>query len=575
MTVPGADSRTVDEPLVERSSPTDELNSIEQDVRRVQRLLGAELFLARLGRCLAVALAVAAVAIAVPKLAAWSVDAAWAKWALGGAVLGACAATVAWMRLRPQTALDAAMEIDRRYDLRERVASSLALQASDAQSPAGRALMHDARRALQRVDVAERFPIQWRRRAWAPVVPALIAALAAMFVDGREAQSQTEAAQSVLTQQEAARAESLRERFAQRAKQAKEKGLEESSELFRQLEKKAEQLAKAKDMERRDALVQLNDLAKQLDDRRKQLGGSEALKRQLAKMQDLQKGPGDKMAAAMKRGDWKAARQELEKMQRQLANKEMTPEMREKLQQQMSQLQKQLEQAAETKRQAEEELRKLVEKKKAEGDLAEAGRLQQKLDEMRKQNQQTNQMEKLAQQMSQAQQALEKGDQQAAADAMQQMSQQMEQLEQQMAESDMLASEMSQIEMAKDAMACDSCNGEGCSDCQGGDGDAFSEMFSETPGMGMGGGRGAGPRPDTPDDVDFRESRVRQKPGRGAAVIVGEAHGPNFSGQALEQIKEEMQSDESDPADPLVIEQMSKPRREHAEEYFNLLRDGQ
>jgi len=99
--------------------------------------------------------------------------------------------------------------------------------------------------------------------------------------------------------------------------------------------------------------------------------------------------------------------------------------------------------------------------------------------------------------------------------------------------------------MAKDAMSCSQCQGQGCQACQGNK----SGRFSEKKGNGMG-------------------------PGRGAAVVVGEADGANIRGQVAEAIKEEMAAQGSQPADPLVIDQLPKSRREHAQEYFNLLREG-
>ena len=88
----------------------------------------------------------------------------------------------------------------------------------------------------------------------------------------------------------------------------------------------------------------------------------------------------------------------------------------------------------------------------------------------------------------------------------------------------------------------------------------------------MGQGRGQGPRPDEKNDVGFRDSKVRQDPRQGAAVIVGATEGSNIRGQVAQSIKQQMISQASEPADPLTIEQLPKSRREHAEEYFNSLR---
>ena len=59
------------------------------------------------------------------------------------------------------------------------------------------------------------------------------------------------------------------------------------------------------------------------------------------------------------------------------------------------------------------------------------------------------------------------------------------------------------------------------------------------------------------------------------AVIAGEADGPNLRGNVQEVIQEEMAAQGSQPADPLVIEQLPKAQRENAEDYFNRLREGE
>ena len=180
--------------------------------------------------------------------------------------------------------------------------------------------------------------------------------------------------------------------------------------------------------------------------------------------------------------------------------------------------------------------------------------MQQKLDQMQQKQNQMNKLNKLAQKMGECQECMQQGDAAGAAAALDQMMQQMEQLQQEMAEGEMLDEAMDQLQMAKDAM------------CMG-------DRFGERPGNGMGPGRGFGPRPDEKNDVSFRDSRVRQKPGRGAAVVVGEADGPNIRGEVVEAIKEQMATDASKPADPLVQEQLPKSHREHAEEYFRSFQD--
>jgi hypothetical protein len=121
-------------------------------------------------------------------------------------------------------------------------------------------------------------------------------------------------------------------------------------------------------------------------------------------------------------------------------------------------------------------------------------------------------------------------------------------------------------------MGCKACQGAGCKACQGG---GKGDKFGKKPGMGLGKGTGMGPRPEEENDVAFRDSQVKQNPKKGAAVITGEAEGPNMRGNVREALKEEMAAEGSQPADPLVIETLPKTHRQNAEDYFNRLRSGE
>jgi hypothetical protein len=287
-------------------------------------------------------------------------------------------------------------------------------------------------------------------------------------------------------------------------------------------------------------------------------------------MKDLNKGPASKLADAMKNGDWDKAKQELQKLEEQMKLGKMDEATRKALEKQIAQMQKKLAEAAANRQQAMDEMKKQIAQMKRDGKLAEAGEMQRKLDQMQQQAAQMKQMENLAKQLAECQNCMKNGDQQGAAQAMQQMMQQLDQMAQEGLESEMLDMAMQQLEMAKDAMACKECNGMGCESCQGN----MSTRFSDRPGRGMGQGIGFGARPEERNKTGMRNSQVKQNTGRGAAVIAGEADGPNMRGQVREEIKQEMAAQGSEPADPQVIEQLPKSHRDNAKEYFDALRDG-
>jgi hypothetical protein len=108
------------------------MDQIKHQVGRVCRRLVLEQFL-RIGAwSLCATLLLAAVGLAIPKFWVLNVDLQIWQWSwIGGAAAAGLlvAATITWLvRRRP---LDAALEIDRRFQLRERVSSSLALSPQE------------------------------------------------------------------------------------------------------------------------------------------------------------------------------------------------------------------------------------------------------------------------------------------------------------------------------------------------------------------------------------------------------------------------------------------------------------
>jgi hypothetical protein len=554
------------------------MDQLHKQIARARRRLIVEQFLGRLVRCLLAALVVVAIAVAVPRIVAieglserWDIN-----WMIGGLIAGFMG-TIAWTILWNRSTLDAAMEIDRRFDLRERVASSLSLSPEEQSSDAGRAVVSDALRAVNRINVDEKFQVRFDRRALWPLVPAAIVFVLVAFVDNREASSSIDpTAQAKSEQQTKTALESLRKKLEeQRAKLDKEKGLEKADGLFKQIEEGTRELTQKQKMDPTKAAVKLNDLAQQLEERRQQLGGKDGLKEQFQKMKNLGAGPADKAAEAMKQGDWKKALDEVEKLAKQLRDGKLDAAAKEQLAKQLDQMKQKLEAAAQARQQQMAELKKQIEQQKKNGDLAKAGELQQKLDRLQKQQAQMDKMQQMAQQMAQAQQALQQGDGKKAADAMAKMAQQLDQMQKDANEAEMVNMAMEQLEMAKDAMGCKFCNGEGCEHCMGNMMANNGKNKDGKPGRGMGQGPGKGERPEERNATNTRDTQVRQNSRKGAATFGGLVEGPNIKGDVGQSIKEEMANLSAEPADPLTSERLPNSRREHAEQYFQRLREGQ
>ena len=193
---------------------------------------------------------------------------AWA-WAAGALGLGLFAALV-WTLLVRGTLLEAAIEIDRRFALKERVSSALSLTPADRQTEAGEALVADALRRVERIDVAGRFTVKPPRRLLLPLLPGLLAVLVALLVGpavDKPAQANTD--DPAAKQQIKKSTDVVRRELAERREQAKKEGLPEAEQLFKKLEQGTKEL-NAEPMKEK-ALAKLNDLSRLLADRRHNL----------------------------------------------------------------------------------------------------------------------------------------------------------------------------------------------------------------------------------------------------------------------------------------------------------------
>src|SRR5206468_9487611 len=109
----------------------------------------------------------------------WLLDARpdYLRWTVLGSVtaLAAILAIVATI-LRSPSRHVAALELDGRYGLRERVTTVLGLPANDLATSAGQAVLTDTVEKISAVKVSEKFPVRPRRSSL--LVPAFAALLA-------------------------------------------------------------------------------------------------------------------------------------------------------------------------------------------------------------------------------------------------------------------------------------------------------------------------------------------------------------------------------------------------------------
>lgn len=550
------------------------MNAIRQQVSRARR----RLILQQLGHslvwCLFAGLIVALIGWVVPKIRPVPVDVAtWQTWWLVGSIAASVVAALLYTWFRAPSLAAAAAEVDQRFRLKERLSSSLALNPEDTDSEAGRALLADAERRAKQIEVSDRFELRPHRRGLLPLLPALLLVTLVFVPDAVDDSQQAKASAQPPEQVQVKKAtEQLKKRLVQRRKAAEAKGLEDAGDLFKKLEAGIDKLQSKEGLDRKEALVGLNDLKKQLEERRNELGNREEMKRNLSSLKDLDQGPAEKVAKALQKGNFGEAQQELQKLAKKMQEGELTETEKKKLQEQMEKLQQKLQEAIDRHEQAKQQLAEQIEQAKREGRLDDAARMQQKLDQMKQQDRQMQQLQKMANGMGKAAQQMAQGDAKAAAGQLSDIADQLGDMQAQMDELGDLEMAMDQLMDAKESMRCSSCSGGGCSACQG-FGMGFSDQFSQQD-WAKGRGQGAGWRDEEESETGNYDSQVRDKPGKGKAIAVGIASGPNRKGMTREDIKDVVQTAINEDADPLENQALPRAERRHAKEYFDRLRSG-
>jgi len=531
------------------------MNELEKQVRRAYRRLGFQRFLRVLGWCWFATLLVALGGIAVDKFYPTGVP-AWG-WAAGALGLGLVAAAV-WTLATRRGPLGAAIEIDRRFGLKERVSSTLAMDPQERETEAGQALLKDAVRRVGRIDVAARFAVTPGKQVLLPLLPGVLAVLVALIPPMAENPAVAKADALKAKQQVEQSAKKLREKLADRQKKAQEKGLKDAEELFKKLEQGTRDMAKGQ-TERKKALATLNDLSRQLQDRRSELG-ADKIKQELDQLKNLDRGPADKFAKAVREGDFKKAAEELEKIKQELAGGNLDAKQKQQLAGQLAQVQEKLKNLAQANQAAQKDLQNRIGQLRQAGQLAEASKLEEQLSKLLQQGPQMKQLDEMADKLGQCAQCLREGQLAEAADALGQLQ---ANLQQQLGEMEMLNEAMEQLRQARNQMNCPNCGGAGCEACQG------------PPGMGMGPGRGQGPRPEAEDQTATYDSQVRQKPGEGAAVVTDLVEGPNVKGNPQEEIRQQSDAARRATTDPLTNRNIPRKHQAQVKEYFDRFREGE
>ena len=226
-------------------------------------------------------------------------------------------------------------------------------------------------------------------------------------------------------------------------------------------------------------------------DRRQQIGGTEKIKEQLNQLKNIDRGPADKFAKALSRGDLKKAADELKKLKEALENGKLDAKQKAELAKQIEQMKNQLEKQAKAHQAAQQDLKKRIEQLRQAGQMQQANQLEEQLAKLAAQMPQMQKLQDLAEKLGQCSKCLRNGKPGDAAKALAQMQ---ADLQGQLKEMAMLNEAEKELCQAKDQMGCCKCGGAGCEECQG------------PPGNGL--GRGKRHRPQARKEDQHRLLRL-------------------------------------------------------------------
>ena len=583
------------------------MNDVNREVSRARRRLNLHRFVHLGAWALFIGLIIAAIGLLVPKI--WYLpfletqqhhDFWMAGWLIGGGVLSLIVAGVLAAR-KFINIQSAAMEVDQRFSLKERLSSALSIDEKTAQSEAGQALLKDADRSAEVIDVRDRFKFQRAKSLALPLIP-IVLLFAITFLPNAVFEKEAAAANAVTNVESVKQAvKDMQKKVEKRRKSLEAAGLKDALAKLDSLKRKFDGLDPDKLPDKKQALVELNDIKKEIEDKQKELGGSKNLKESLQKLKDVGNGQAKKVAEAMAQGDMKMAAKAIRDLAEKLKSGKMSEAEKKKLANDIKQLAKEFEKIRKQHQAKKEQLKKDINKAMQQGDPNKAAKLQAKLEQMEKQQKQMDNMKKMAQKMQncaecmkqgqqgqkkgqkgqkpgqegqqgqKGQQGGEKGEGQKQGEGGQQQqgmddaAQDLDDLAEEMEQMQKDLQDMEALEDLDDAIGeCKGCmNGQ----CEG-DGDKKGKADNA-----RGKGRGAGARENTENKTGNYKSRVKGALQKGQTVVTGDADGNNISGRSVSEVREVVRQSVSDKTDPLENQVLPKSQREHAREYFEKLRN--
>jgi len=569
------------------------MTQLDRQIRRTQH----RLWLNRQIANMTTSLGVAAVGFALVVLVQRLFDFAWPVMWIGvgfGAV--ALVVSIIWTIVTREDASTAAARLDEAAGLKERISSGH--YCADAEDPFARAVLYDAERVGGSLSVRQHIRMQVPASLTLTGGSFVLAALMFLITPG-------------LLKSDAAQASAEQEVEAQQAKLAVKRQLDplrEITEKSPELEEFAKELEgvdrfaggdlRKPEQIRHESLKKIDHLQDAMRQKRESAAFDKVNEtKKLMRRLDVPKSDDaatKKLTKALMEGDFKSAKEEVQKIKEQLATlkSEQDKEMVEKLSKQLENLSEQLEKLAQNEKLKQEleqagikkeDLERMLEnlsKKdldQLKKQLEEKGMSQKKIEDVAKQLQKQQQAGSTAKQLSSAMkqgaQCKNPGQAGNAMAGLSQAADQLSELEALQQEMNQLDSAIAAADQAKNDMSnpCSGCNGSGdqggkpCSKCNGtGSGRQGNGGMGRQPGQGRG-----GLAPEERTAVDFKTEKGKVHTGKGAIIGQFEFEGEQVKGDVKEDIAEVVTAAEREASDRINRDRIPRQYQKAIREYFS------
>jgi septal ring factor EnvC (AmiA/AmiB activator) len=465
---------------------------------------------------------------------------------------------------RAPSRLTAALLLDERCDLRERVTTSLLLSPREQPTAAAQALLADVNSRVGDADIPAKFPL---RIGWpaglAPTLAALLA-MAAFYLQPRIGQATTGGTNG--KSEPVANAKEIDQKLNELKKRERPKReqLRDRSEDLKKLDAELDQIAnkpRTTKEQLKERIKDMTQIEERMQNREKEMAQrTQAIRQQLQQIgrmgenSENQPGPAKDLQKALSEGKFDKAREEIDRLAKKVKSNEMTAKEKEELTKQLENLQKKLERMAQQKDKI-AELERLAKENKISKET-----LKKELEEIKKDSEKLKSLQQLAQKLGSCQRCLKKGDAKGASQSMKEGADQISDLDKEGKDMDDLRDQLDRLRDAKDSMA------QGMQGQQGGQG----EPQEGPPGNNPTPASGRRPLSD-PMKTNSFDAKVKGQFDKGKIVFDGLTPGGSFRKRSTSEMAGQVK--QASQEEPEAIDQQRIPRsaRDMAKSYFKEL----